>query len=106
MKVLFKGNPNEFIKDKYTNKIMFKFDENGEFVTEDLYIISRARNFFDSLEIKEEIKNENNNVEVEDTNKEVKEEKKEFICKYCNEKFEKKGLLLAHYKKCDKKEAK
>lgn len=61
MKVKFKGTPNQLICTKHTvlynNKVerkpLFRFDDNGEYVTEDEKLIKKLKGRFDHVEIKE-----------------------------------------------------
>lgn len=50
----FFGPPLKEIKSKLTNKVVFRFDTNGEFITEDEEIIKRAIGFFDHMPYKAE----------------------------------------------------
>jgi len=79
------GKPNLSVIDYYNNKLVFKFDKKGEFITEDKKLIKWMK------ENKNFIKCENN-------------AKGEFICKHCGKDFTNKGLLLVHYRKEHPKE--
>lgn len=50
----FFGVPLSEVKSKKTNKIMFRFDTKGEFITDDPEIIERAKGFYDHMELKAE----------------------------------------------------
>ena len=90
MKVKFFGQPNMLVKDRkripfsteWKFKPLFRFDEDGEFVTEDEKLIERLKRKF-----KYEVEN---NVE--------------FKCKQCDYTTTNKGELLAHYRKEHPKE--
>lgn len=89
MKRLFKGEPNLVVIDKNTHRTLFQFNENGEFITEDLSIIGKAYGKFDSIEIKEEVNME-----------EIKEDKEELICPKCGKVCKSKIGLVSHIKSC------
>lgn len=109
-KFIFKGNPNEIVIDRDYNRELFKFDENGEFITDNLRIVGKAVGHFDYLELKdgmtgfpvEEIPFTDETVleEVEEAKEEVEEEVKLSKCKKCGMEFENKGEFLAHSRKC------
>ena len=50
----FFGEPLKEVKSRLSGKILFRFDTNGEFVTEDNAIVERARGNFDHIEMKAE----------------------------------------------------
>ena len=52
--IKFYGEPLKEIKSKLTGKVVFRFDSNGEFITQDEEIIKRAKGFFDHIEMKAE----------------------------------------------------
>jgi hypothetical protein len=52
--IKFFGEPLKEIMSKLTNKVVFRFDSKGEFITDDEEIIKRAKGFFDHIEIKAE----------------------------------------------------
>lgn len=62
MKVRFRGTPNMLVSTKHTqlynNKVerkpLFRFDEDGFFITEDDKLIKKLKGRFDYVEIKEE----------------------------------------------------
>jgi hypothetical protein len=62
MKVKFKGQPNLLVRTKttqlYNNKVdykpLFRFDDNGEYITEDEKLIKKLKGRFDHVEIKED----------------------------------------------------
>lgn len=89
------GTPNMLVTTRKTNKItnasmmvpLFRFNEDGVYETDDPLMIARLNGRFDCI----------------DNSNEVIEKKETFTCKYCNEEFESKGKLLAHYKVCKKK---
>ena len=51
----FFGQPFKEVTSKKTNKIMFRFDTKGEFITDDEEIIRRAKGYFDCIELKAEV---------------------------------------------------
>lgn len=76
--IKFFGTPLKEITSKLTNKVVFRFDSNGEFVTEDPEIIKRAMGHFDYMPVKIEATGEKvkKTIEAETmtiTNKEDKE---------------------------------
>lgn len=79
--IKFFGEPLKEIMSKLTNKVVFRFDSKGEFVTDDPEIIKRAMGYFDHIEMKAEVvgKKVAKTVEKEKiiitTNEEVKETK-------------------------------
>ena len=96
MKYIFFGEPNMLVKEqkkKYysmelINKPLFRFDDKGEYVTEDERIIDKLKSRFDHRDITEE-KEESEKIEIE-----------KYKCKKCGTEFENKGKLLAHSKTC------
>jgi len=102
--IKFFGEPLKEIKSKLTNKVVFRFDSKGEFITDDPEIIRRAMGFFDYIEMKAEEVGVKvaKTVEVEKMVITTNEPKaKEFKCKKCEFETDNKGELLAHYKKCE-----
>ena len=117
-KFKFMGKPNEIIIDRESNRALFQFDENGEFITDNLRVIGKAVGHFDYLEIREG--SESEAVEatpevIEETidEKEVEKvkqikakkekepyEPKIYECKKCGEKFDNMGYFLAHTRIC------
>lgn len=90
----FYGEPFMLVRDKTSKrvkKVLFTFDEKGEYETENPALIERLKPHFRHDE--EEI-----SVEVS-----IEPEKKTICCKECSLTFENKGLLLAHIKKEHKK---
>lgn len=77
----FFGEPNMLVKERkrkpmsqeITVKPLFRFDEKGEYET-------------------------NNERLIEKLKKKFKHEEKKYICKKCGEEFENKGIFLAHMK--------
>lgn len=51
----FFGTPLKEVMSKKTNKVMFRFDTKGEFITDDNEIIKRAIGFFDHIKLKAEV---------------------------------------------------
>ena len=93
----FKGMPGEWIRERYKINSMFKlrtvgqFDENGIFETEDVRLIEKLKVNYAEADISHDL--------LASDSKPHSENK----CKYCGEEFEKKGQLLAHYRKCEKR---
>lgn len=85
MKYLFKGEPNLVVIDKQYNKIMFRFDEKGEFVTDNLHIIGKAYGHFDCKELKDE---------------EIVNSIEEFKCEKCGKVCKNKQGLNTHLRTC------
>lgn len=62
MKYKFFGEPNMLVKNKKRNlfqndvtfKPLFRFDSNGEYITDDIELIEKLKSRFDHMEIKEE----------------------------------------------------
>lgn len=72
---------------RFNKKVLaFKFDENGEFETEDNRLIEKLK-----IHFKHDEKSKEPTKEPEPI--------KEIICKQCSKSFENKGLLLAHIRK-------
>lgn len=86
MKTKFIGKPNLLVKERkrkrftteFIYKPLFRFDENGEYITEDERLIEKLKRKFEYKEI-----NDN----------------PEFLCKKCGASFESRGALLLHYRK-------
>jgi len=47
----FFGQPQKAIMSKKTHKVMFRFDTKGEFITDDIEIINRAKGYFDCIKL-------------------------------------------------------
>ena len=47
----FFGTPLKAIMSKTSHKVMFTFDTKGEFITDDIKIIDRAKGYFDCVEL-------------------------------------------------------
>jgi len=91
----FFGKPNQEVNSKITGRLVFKFDKKGEFLTDDIEIIQRAKGYFDHIKYEtKEIANESQEIIEEDT----EEEKKVYSCKHCDYETNNKGELLAHYR--------
>lgn len=86
----FYGTPNMLVKTKakrpFTGiiymKPLFRFDENGEFETEDKELIKKLKKRF----------------KYDEVNKAPKVDKKTYKCKKCDFETDNKGVLLAHYR--------
>lgn len=92
----FYGEPFMLVRDKTSKrvkKVLFTFDEKGEYETTDPALIERLKPHF---------RHEEDIPQEEETH----EETKTICCKQCGLTFENKGLLLAHIKKEHKKEVK
>jgi hypothetical protein len=50
--IKFFGTPLKEITSKLTNKVVFRFDSKGEFITDDPEIIKRAMGHFDHMPVK------------------------------------------------------
>ena len=90
----FYGLPNMGVYERKTRrdiaknkrpKLIFRFDERGEYVTEDVTLIARLKHKFRY----EESKIENDEIEI-------KSEIKLRYCKTCGEAFENQGDLMRH----------
>ena len=87
-------------------KPLFRFDNNGEYQTEDEKLIARAAKRFEIKEYeKKKPKIESKKSEIEDSEVEIAKEKKEIHrkCKICGEEFDSLGLFMAHMKDHKKK---
>ena len=120
MKYKFFGEPNTLVKTRkrvlFQNEIKFKplfrFDENGEYVTEDEHLIAKLKGRFDHMEIADALPFEevDHIPEVEKMVPEVVEVVEvvesftttTYKCKHCRFKTTNKGELLSHYKKAHK----
>lgn len=101
----FFGTPLKEIMSKKTNKVIFRFDTKGEFITDDEEIIQRALGFFDYIEMKAEPVGEKVKKTVvvppmqittkEDESVETENKKR---CKKCDFTCDNQGDLLAHYR--------
>jgi len=78
--IKFKGQPNMLVRfnPPIGNIKYVRFDENGEFCTDNERIIKRFKHRFDSVPVKESIK--------------------EYKCKKCDFKTDNMGELLSHYR--------
>lgn len=80
----FFGTPNLLVKDsKNDDKPLFRFNDNGEFETEDERLIKRLKQHF---KFEDNVKSDS------------------IQCKKCERTFDTKGDLLAHYRKDHPKE--
>lgn len=103
MKYKFFGQPNMLVKMRHRvpfqtvveHKPAFRFDENGEYVTDDEELIEKLLSKFDGVPMEE--------VEVTE---EATEEEPQLLyrCRKCGDGFDNKGKLLAHSRKCGKVE--
>lgn len=100
MRYKFFGEPNLLVKTRkkvpYEGTIdfkpLFRFDEKGEYITDDADLIEKLKSRFDHIQI----------FEVETLPFEAEEEPKEevkFKCKKCDFETANKGELMAHYRK-------
>ncbi len=92
----FYGLPNMGVYERKTRKdvlknkrpkLIFRFDENGEFVTEDVELIEKLKRKFRYDEI-----------EIENKEIEIKSENSLRHCKKCEFTCETQGQLLRHYR--------
>jgi hypothetical protein len=117
MGIKFFGEPFKEIKSLQTNKVAFRFDSKGEFITDDPDIIKRATGKFDHVPVKIEVVGERvaktfivppltitekQDEEAEGGAREPEPQK--FNCKHCGEKFGSWKELMNHYRE-HKKEA-
>ena len=84
----------DIIKNKRP-KLIFRFDERGEFVTEDVELIEKLKRKFRYDEI-----------EIENKEIEIKSENSLRHCKKCDFTCETQGQLLKHYRESHTKEDK
>jgi hypothetical protein len=88
MKYVFYGQPNQLVKDRkrkpmsteFIFKPLFRFDEKGEYITDDPKLIEKLKRKF-KFKMLEEV-----------------EQQTTFICKKCGESFVNKGFLMAHHR--------
>jgi hypothetical protein len=109
MGVKFFGEPFKEIKSLQTNKVAFRFDSKGEFITEDPDIIERATGKFDHVPVKIEVVGERVaktfivpplTITENQGEESAEEESPGIFCKKCGEgPFENNGYLLAHARK-------
>ncbi len=93
----FYAKPNQAVMSKRTNKMMFRFDTKGEFITDDPEIINRAKGYFDCIELKaeevgEKIEGSSEERVLTITTKEEKKEKKEYKYKELQEMAKARGI--------------
>ena len=84
----------DIIKNKRP-KLIFRFDENGKYVTEDIALIEKLKRKFRYDEI-----------EIENKEIEIKSENSLRHCKKCDFTCETQGQLLKHYRESHTKEDK
>ena len=84
----------DIIKNKRP-KLIFRFDENGKYVTEDIALIEKLKRKFRYDEI-----------EIENKEIEIKSENSLRHCKKCEFTCETQGQLLKHYRESHTKEDK
>lgn len=106
----FFGEKLKEIKSKLTNKVVFRFDSKGEFITDDPEIIKRALGYFDYIELKAETVGERAQktvvvpaMTITTKDDEPKEENKKH-CKKCDFTCDNQGELLKHYRDFHPKE--
>lgn len=104
--IKFYGEPLREIKSKTSNKVLFRFDTKGEFITDDEVIINRALGRFDHIELEskevgERVKKTYFTPPMTIT---TNEQKEIFKCKKCNFETDNKGVLMAHYREHKKEE--
>lgn len=114
MKYIFYGNPNQLVKSRhkvlFENRVdfkpLFRFNDKGEYITDDEKLIEKLKSRFDHKPYIEETilsegKSEVDNLPSKEKEAPQNENKSEiFKCKKCDFKGTSKGQLLAHYKKC------
>lgn len=113
MKYKFFGTPKMLVKTKkrvlFQGTIdfvpLFRFDENGEYVTEDIELIEKLKSRFDHIVLDNALElpvlNENvqdDNLPIDDSESEYESNVKLYKCKHCEFETVKKGELLVHYK--------
>ena len=100
----FYGLPNMGVYERKTRrdivknkrpKLIFRFDENGKYVTEDIALIEKLKRKFRYDEI-----------EIENKEIEIKSENSLRHCKKCDFTCETQGQLLKHYRESHTKEDK
>ena len=95
MKYKFFGQPNMLIKErkkKFFNgetlyKPVFRFDKNGEYITDDERLINKLKSRFTYTEMESNAPGDN-----------PTEEKKILKCKKCDFETDNQGTLMRHYK--------
>lgn len=105
MKMKFFGQPNMLVKTRkkvwfeqnLVLKPLFRFDEKGEYVTDDEELIKKLTMRFDHCPVIEQI-----NDDVFEPVIEMVPETIAFICKKCGEGFDGRGKFLTHSRKCGK----
>jgi hypothetical protein len=114
MKVKFFGTPNMLVKERkrkpytieFIYKPLFRFDGNGEYITEDKKLIEKLKKKFKYETINKYVdfdnlwwfeENENN---ANDQGEEIKN----YQCKKCEQSFDNWGLFMSHCKKEHPKE--
>ena len=109
MKYLFVGEPNMLVKSRhkvqFENTIKFKplfrFDNKGEYITDNEDLIKKLVSRFDHRIIKDEVVEPIKEEKVE----EVKEEKvveitKKFACKKCPKSYDTRSEFMKHIHEC------
>jgi hypothetical protein len=109
MKVKFIGNPNMLVKERkrkpmsteFIFKPIFRFDSNGEYVTEDERLITKLKKKFKYEIVNEYVdfeilwwfeENEENYVIDNDRGEDIKK----YQCKKCGESFDNWGFYMSH----------
>jgi len=102
----FFGEPLKEIKSKFTNKVVFRFDSKGEFITDDPEIIKRAMGYFDHIPMKAETvgKKVKKTVVVPVMTITTTNETSLKHCKKCDFTCDNQGEFLAHYREKHPKE--
>lgn len=97
--VKFLGSPFELVRFNPPIGLLqyVRFDENGEYVTENARVINRFHHHFDSVPAEGNVLTP----ELSDDDLQLErhqEETKQFACKKCEFVTESKGLLMSHYR--------
>lgn len=93
MKYKFFGQPNMLIKErkkKFFNgetlyKPVFRFDKNGEYITDDERLINKLKSRFTYTEMENNVTDDNPSEKI-------------YQCKKCDFTTDNMGLLMAHYR--------
>ena len=96
--MLVKERKKKFCSFEFAQKPLFRFDSNGEYITENEELIKKLKSRFDHVQILEEVI-----PFIEEIKEEIEKPKKVIICKQCGAIFDNIGLLLAHARKEHKK---
>lgn len=93
MKYKVIGTPNMLVRERkrkpmsteFEFKPLFRFDGNGEYVTDDEKLIAKLKNRFECTPVDEE-----------ENNADTSEKIKTYPCKKCGESFDNWGLFMSH----------